>query len=249
MNSSERKALKKQVAQRQLDQEIAAMPMDASQLCGLMDALDQGLEKCDHRSSLTEAYLGAQGLDLEPCLAWLRGKGGYCDCEVLANLDDFCESLKPKGPPAFVQPKPRSQAPQAPLVFRGQPLPALPKPWKAKKIKDKPCTIELRYGSGNEFWLRLVEAPLPFPATLPEQAIPYSCKLEQGSKWEGYTEEDALVLPGDWRALTVRFQKFLPVHCWIFDKQGGSYLLARSDSVRFKGDRKLLEGVLALLLR
>ncbi len=28
------------------------------------------------------------GLDVERIVSWLRKHGGYCDCEVLANVED-----------------------------------------------------------------------------------------------------------------------------------------------------------------
>ena len=43
---------------------------------------------CDHTLRHTEAFLAERGLDAAAVVPWLRDSGGYCDCEVLANVED-----------------------------------------------------------------------------------------------------------------------------------------------------------------
>jgi hypothetical protein len=33
-------------------------------------------------------FLAERGLDAAAVIPWLRESGGYCDCEVLANVED-----------------------------------------------------------------------------------------------------------------------------------------------------------------
>ena len=41
------------------------------------------------QKTLTVAYLKNHGVkDLDNAIAWLQSKGGYCDCEVLANVEE-----------------------------------------------------------------------------------------------------------------------------------------------------------------
>lgn len=60
----------------------------------LFDYLDNRLEDCDHHMTLTMAFLNENGIEnVGEVLAWLREKGGYCDCEVL-NVEEQFEFLK-----------------------------------------------------------------------------------------------------------------------------------------------------------
>jgi Protein of unknown function (DUF2695) len=44
--------------------------------------------QCDHTLTYTRKALRDLGLDEEASIAWLEGRGGYCDCEVAMNALD-----------------------------------------------------------------------------------------------------------------------------------------------------------------
>jgi Protein of unknown function (DUF2695) len=79
---------------------IADMPIAPGLLHKLLDHLDAHLQSCDHTPKLTTDFLHAEKLDKDKVLPWLAEQGGYCDCEVLANLTDLDELLQapPPGP-------------------------------------------------------------------------------------------------------------------------------------------------------
>jgi len=60
-----------------------------------LDYLDEKLEKieCDHSNKLTTDYLKSKNVDMYKILDWLRENGGYCDCEILYNIEDVIEGL------------------------------------------------------------------------------------------------------------------------------------------------------------
>ncbi len=65
------------------------LPISLAQLHGLFDMLDQSLiEGCDHSLRFTEEYLRLNQLSSEKVVPWLHEHGGFCDCEVLANVED-----------------------------------------------------------------------------------------------------------------------------------------------------------------
>jgi len=69
---------------------VASIPMSHQDLRELFDHLDrEGAPQCDH-TLLRETieFLQKRGLDVERIVPWLREFGGYCDCEVIYNLDD-----------------------------------------------------------------------------------------------------------------------------------------------------------------
>jgi hypothetical protein len=90
MSDDARKAeLKKAWKKQERQKLIASIPMPHQVLRDLFDHLDQeSASGCDHTLRLTTAFLQKRGLDVERIVPWLRDHGGYCDCEVLANVED-----------------------------------------------------------------------------------------------------------------------------------------------------------------
>ena len=52
-----------------------------------------GNEACNDTLKFTIEYLNDHSLDTENIVAWLKNKGGYCDCEVLNNIEEKFENL------------------------------------------------------------------------------------------------------------------------------------------------------------
>ena len=65
------------------------MPLDADQLENLLAFLDErdAEAHCDRSLRLTMAWMAENSVEEEPLTAALAEFGGYCDCEVLANVD------------------------------------------------------------------------------------------------------------------------------------------------------------------
>jgi hypothetical protein len=83
-----RKALVREIAERQRAEAIAAMPISQGQLSRLFDYLDSALAAgCDHSLKFTRQFLQANNLPEATVISWLGEYGGYCDCEVLANVE------------------------------------------------------------------------------------------------------------------------------------------------------------------
>src|SRR5947209_8681117 len=68
---------------------LLGMPLTPEQLNRLLDYLDANLKSCDHTTKLTAIFLNEENLDRDKVLPRLAEHGGYCDCEVLANLEDL----------------------------------------------------------------------------------------------------------------------------------------------------------------
>jgi len=83
-----RKAMAREAAQQQRVAAIAAMPISQAQLAQLFDHLDSALSAgCDHSFKLTRQFLQAHDLPEATIIPWLGEYGGFCDCEVLANVE------------------------------------------------------------------------------------------------------------------------------------------------------------------
>jgi hypothetical protein len=44
--------------------------------------------ECDHTLRNANTFLMERGIDAEKVIPWLRDNGGYCDCEVIFNVDE-----------------------------------------------------------------------------------------------------------------------------------------------------------------
>ncbi len=84
-----RQAIVEEIAQRGAAEAEARMPISKVHLTQLFDHLDVALaEGCDHTLSLTRTFLQTHQLSEATIVPWLGEYGGYCDCEVLANVEE-----------------------------------------------------------------------------------------------------------------------------------------------------------------
>ena len=105
LSKEERKRRVKIIRAAERTGELASMPMTLQQLSKLLDYLDANLKSCDQTTKLTSIFLQVERLDESCVLPWLAEHGGYCDCEVLCNLEDFAESFHERPIPPIPQPK------------------------------------------------------------------------------------------------------------------------------------------------
>lgn len=67
------------------------LPTSQINFKALFDHLDEQLSEsdCDHSHKLTKDFLQSLKVDnIEQIIEWLKENGGYCDCEVLANIEE-----------------------------------------------------------------------------------------------------------------------------------------------------------------
>lgn len=83
----------------------AKLPLTNEQLEALLDAIDAAVTTsgCDHSDRHARAWLEEQALPAEGILGALREMGGYCDCEIVLNVepeDIFgAQQSRRRGPP------------------------------------------------------------------------------------------------------------------------------------------------------
>jgi hypothetical protein len=85
-----RKVLLRAVKSEELLRAEEELPAPKPILDSLFDWLDEklGETSCDHTLRLTLEFARLKGLDEERLCDWTEKYGGYCDCEVLANVPD-----------------------------------------------------------------------------------------------------------------------------------------------------------------
>lgn len=89
-----RKQIRDELRQKQQEEFQKSLPMDREIFRKLFDHLDNQLEKisCDDTNKLTTDFLQKNKIqNTENIISWLAENGGYCDCEILANVEEKFE--------------------------------------------------------------------------------------------------------------------------------------------------------------
>jgi hypothetical protein len=95
MNEKERKKqLIKEFKHKQKEEFEQSLPMERILFEKLFDYLDNKLEEndCDDTNKLATQFLKKNKIEnIQTVLSWLSENGGYCDCEILANVEEKFE--------------------------------------------------------------------------------------------------------------------------------------------------------------
>lgn len=97
MNKGEkerRKQILNGLKQKHQQEFEAGLPMNRAVFKNLFDHLGNqlGENSCDHTNKLTAEFLEKNKIgNIENVLNWLADNGGYCDCEILANVEEKFE--------------------------------------------------------------------------------------------------------------------------------------------------------------
>lgn len=90
MSKDLRKEELKNAWKQQENQDLVdSIPMLRTDLQALFNFLGRGsTPPCDHTLRETTQFLQQRRLNVERILPWLHENGGYCDCEVICNVED-----------------------------------------------------------------------------------------------------------------------------------------------------------------
>lgn len=160
LSKEDRKARLKQLQAAGRAELVASMPLSPEQLESLIDYLDANLKSCDHTTKLTEIYLQAEKLDKDRVLPWLADHSGYCDCEVLYNLDDVAESFRQR--PIPLKPNRKANCDARNLTtITGWDFRHLPPPWRIANRYAANEPLMLQMGKRSGCTITVVESRMP----------------------------------------------------------------------------------------
>ena len=88
-----RKKLHLELAKKEQDEFLRTVPLEKSIIIELFDFLDNelGENECNHNYQLTNEFLKSKQVESEKIFEWFREQGGYCDCEILYNIEERFE--------------------------------------------------------------------------------------------------------------------------------------------------------------
>lgn len=90
----EKKRLKEQYQTFERERFDNKLPMSKDNFKKLFDYLDErlGIEDCDDTLKMCLAFFDDNGIEnTQKITEWLKENGGFCDCEVLANVEEQFE--------------------------------------------------------------------------------------------------------------------------------------------------------------
>lgn len=88
-----RKETLRQLKAKEKETFDSSLPMERRIFQELFDHLDDNLgDECDHSLTITTEFLTRKGIEnIDKVVEWLNHNGGYCDCEVLMNVEEKFE--------------------------------------------------------------------------------------------------------------------------------------------------------------
>lgn len=90
MDKAEKKRLLNNWKNTEKEKFESTLPISREKFKELFDYLDAQLDGngCNHDWGFTLGFLNNHQIPLEPIVEFLQKNGGYCDCEVLMNVED-----------------------------------------------------------------------------------------------------------------------------------------------------------------
>jgi Protein of unknown function (DUF2695) len=88
-DKARRKRLKDEYLRAQQAASAVRMPLGRGQLGALLTHVDAAVDAdgCDHTLRATDVWAMSNDVDLERLREGLEAYGGFCDCEVVMNVD------------------------------------------------------------------------------------------------------------------------------------------------------------------
>lgn len=237
LSKEERKVRLKQWQAAERTDLVASMPLSPRQLNSLLDYLEANLKFCDHTTKLTDIFLHVEKLDKDSVLPWLADHGGYCDCEVLYNLEDLAESFQKRSIPPRTKQKAKRVARDLTTLARWD-FADLPQPWRVANLYAANEPLKLQMGKKGGCTITVVESPLALRNLMSDDywsALWYA-RTELPQKSPIQVMRGVLDLPNHLQSIHVQTSGWVPVYCWVVSNNQQWHLEIRTELNRQDGD-------------
>lgn len=250
-----RKEARKILTQKELDDFRASLPMKEKHFVALFHFLEKALQEhpCNHTLGYTTLFLTENKVpDPEKVISWLTSHEGYCDCEVLYNIEEQFDYLGHTSNEAplklnkleenILEKKKKINALPSEYDF---PFSTVPAPWKLsqKEAHGKPEYL-LQLGKGFNACIAMLKLDFP-KEKLPEEGYFLS-------QWKVFTDikspkglEQEILEAGAYQYIVVKSKEYTPVIVFVIpeeDKRG--YLVVQTELSRYRNDLKEIERLL-----
>jgi len=243
----DKRAFKKAYKERELKTFKESLPMKEIDFLPLFDFLNSELpqNRCQHDFSLLESYCKKKGLDFSVLVEWLKKQGGFCDCEILANVEEQFEYLTKPTPK--IQPKSTQTAQRQKLdtltTDCGFSINRVPAPWIliATSQGDR-TTYQFQIGKKSDF-------PVTLESDFPVDKLSDDIFLH--NYWIAKTELDSELVFAierqciqNFETVQIRTKRWSPIFVFAY-RQGMKWcLVLRTETARIRNDVRELEKLL-----
>ena len=250
-----RKEARKVLAQKELDDFRSSLPMEEKRFVALFHFLEKVLQEhsCNHTLGYTTLFLTENKvLDPEKVISWLTSHGGYCDCEVLSNVEEQFDYLghtsneEPlkinKLEENILEKKKKINALPSEYDF---PFSTVPAPWKlSQKEAQGKQEYLLQLGKGFNACIAMLKLHFPKEKLSQEGYFLSQWKVFTGIKSPKGLGQETLE-EGAYQYIVVKSKEYTPVMVFVIpkaDKRG--YLVVQTGLSRYRNDLKEIERLL-----
>jgi hypothetical protein len=240
LTKEERKRLLRDAADTEMSELRGSLPVAVPVLQKLMQNLQTDLKQCDHTLLTTETFLMSAGAEPEPVLRWLESHGGYCDCEVLANVAEVVDRLRPSEPGRPHSSPSKKQQPRRLVRPWGWDLASMPKPWRVANLYESTEPLRAHLAKSDRCTLTFLETALP-PGDKDSDGYwidLWQAKTDLDAGGAARVDRAALTLPAGLSATMVMVPRWVPVFGWIGPGGWEWHIEVRSEVQRSRGDLK-----------
>lgn len=225
----------------------ASLPMEETKFPPFFDFLDQQLGEygCGHDLSLVGKYCTKNNLDFVTLSKWCEKYGGYCDCEVLANVEDEFYYLNKIVPTKTVQKMKTAQREKLNELSTdfGFAIKQVPSPWVLLSITEKD---EIKYlfqiGKKSDFPIFLKD-DFPIEKLGEDDFLQdyWVKKTDLENELDFTIERQALI---GFEIVQVSTEKWMPIFLFISRLDSKWCLVMETTTIRVRNDMKELERLL-----
>lgn len=221
------------------------LPMEKQIFENLFGYLNKQLVKngCDHTNKMTKDYLENEvQKNTKNILEWFAENGGYCDCEILANVEekfDFFEKPKEKNSSVPIK---RRKLDTLSTEF-GFYIARIPAPWILTEISlDNIITYQFQIGKKSDFYV-ILEKDFPIDELSQDYFLEdyWKTKTELNRNLEFVISRQNIQ---KFETITIQTKKWTPI--FIFAHKPGMKwcLIMKTETIRLQNDVKELEKLL-----
>ena len=248
-----RKEARKVLAQKELDDFRASLPMEEKHFVALFHFLEKVLQEhpCNHTLGYTTLFLTENKVcDIEKVTSWLTSHGGYCDCEVLCNVEEQFDYYTSNEAPLKLNKleenilEKKKKISELPSEF-DFPFSSAPAPWKlSQKEAHGKQEYLLQLGKGFNACIAMLKLDFPKEKLSQEGYFLSQWKILTGIKTPKGLEQEILEV-GAYQYIVVKSKEYTPVMVFVIpkgDKRG--YLVVQTELSRYRNDLKEIERLL-----
>ena len=84
-----RRQIQIELREKEYREFIESLPIEKELIIELFDYLDYelGKQNCDNDYKIAISFFKKKGIKNDKIFQWFKENGGYCDCEILSNIE------------------------------------------------------------------------------------------------------------------------------------------------------------------